>query len=161
MGGWWRGGGVRAVGPHRTLVAMTAHLTAAAYFAAKLACETDASDVHAALAAGTPAFVLVDVRSRAAWDQGHIPAAVHIPRPELAGRLADYPAGTEFVVHCWGPGCNGATKAALAIAQAGYPVKEMIGGYEYWAREGLGVTAEVAPDPLTTVVSSGGVACAC
>jgi rhodanese-related sulfurtransferase len=46
------------------------------------------------------------------------------------------PAGTTVVTYCWGPGCNGATRAALAFARLGYPVKEMIGGYEYWVREG-------------------------
>lgn len=145
---------------------MTTQFTAADYLAAKLACETDASDVSAALGAGTASFVLLDVRAREAWAQGHIPEAVNIPRPELAARLADYPAGTEFVVHCWGPGCNGATKAALEITRRGYPVKEMIGGFEYWAREGLavatpgaGVPRHLPPDPLTAVVEGPGCAC--
>ncbi|MDQ0936027.1 3-mercaptopyruvate sulfurtransferase SseA [Streptomyces turgidiscabies] len=42
-----------------------------------------------------------------------------------------------MVTYCWGPGCNGATRAALALAQLGYQVKEMLGGFEYWAREGF------------------------
>ena len=41
------------------------------------------------------------------------------------------------VTYCWGPGCNGATRAALALAELGYQVKEMLGGFEYWAREGF------------------------
>jgi rhodanese-related sulfurtransferase len=56
------------------------------------------------------------------------------------------------VTYCWGPGCNGATRAALALALAGYPVREMIGGVEYWIREGFplrtphgDVTGEVDP----------------
>jgi rhodanese-related sulfurtransferase len=36
-------------------------------------------------------------------------------------------------VYCWGPGCNGATKAAMQLSALGFPVKEMIGGMEYWA----------------------------
>ena len=47
------------------------------------------------------------------------------------------PAGTPVVVYCWGPGCNGATRAALEFALLGYPVKEMLGGFEYWVREGF------------------------
>jgi hypothetical protein len=31
------------------------------------------------------------------------------------------------------------TPAALEFARLGYPVKEMIGGYEYWVREGFPV----------------------
>jgi rhodanese-related sulfurtransferase len=71
---------------------------------------------------------------------------------------------TPVVVYCWGPGCNGATKAALAFAEAGYAVREMLGGFEYWAREGLPVENDEgpilrAPDPLTAPLGS--VVCDC
>ena len=49
------------------------------------------------------------------------------------------------VTYCWGPGCNGATRAALALAQLGYQVKEMLGGFEYWAREGFAVVWTAPP----------------
>ena len=113
---------------------------AAAHFAAKLAFETDVSDVFAAVASGEPAFVLIDSRSQDAWNQGHARGAIHVPKVDMPGRLpAEYPAGTEFVVYRWGPGCNGATRAGLIISELGFAVKEMIGGFEYWAREGLPV----------------------
>ena len=115
---------------------------AVAHFAARLSFEADASDVHADRALIGSAFVLVDSRSSEAWAQGHIPGAMHVPAREIAERAADgslaalVPPGTPVVTYCWGPGCNGATKAALAFARLGYPVKEMIGGFEYWVREG-------------------------
>jgi rhodanese-related sulfurtransferase len=34
------------------------------------------------------------------------------------------------------PGCNGSTKAALRLAALGFQVKEMIGGVEWWERDG-------------------------
>jgi rhodanese-related sulfurtransferase len=40
------------------------------------------------------------------------------------------------VTYCWGPGCNAATKGAARLAALGFRVKEMIGGIEYWRREG-------------------------
>ena len=55
------------------------------YFAAKLANETDPSDVYAAQKAGEP-FVLVDVRSADAWAQGRIAGAVHMPYRDIASR---------------------------------------------------------------------------
>jgi rhodanese-related sulfurtransferase len=110
---------------------------AIAHFAARLSFETDPSDVHADLEAGVVGLVVVDTRSSAAWDQGHLPAAIHLPTGEIAEHaVALIPAGSAVVTYCWGPGCNGATRAALAFAALGYPVKEMIGGYEYWVREG-------------------------
>ena len=149
---------------------------ARAHFAGRLAFETDPSDVHAALESGDPGFVLVDTRSREAWEQGHARGAVHIPKPDMPARIpAEYPAGTRFVAYCWGPGCNGATRAGLIITGLGFGVKEMIGGFEYWAREGLPVDrverddagvetvvdATRAPDPLTAPVPVAGVRIAC
>ena len=116
--------------------------TAAEHFAAALRFGTDPSDVAAARAAGSGPL-LVDVRDRAAWDQGHVPGALHLPLRELPGRLHELPAvedDPQLVVYCWGPGCNGSTKGALALSLAGYrSVREMLGGFEYWAREGLAV----------------------
>lgn len=40
------------------------------------------------------------------------------------------------VVYCWSPGCNAGQKGALAFSRLGFAVREMIGGYEYWVREG-------------------------
>ncbi|MEV5505468.1 rhodanese-like domain-containing protein [Streptomyces orinoci] len=137
---------------------------AAAYFAARLAFHTDVSDVHAALATGRPGFTLLDSRSTQGWDQGHVPGAVHLPTaliPDRARELLD-PA-VPVVVHCWGPGCDGATRAALALARLGYRVKEMLGGIEYWIREGFTVDTRegerrLPPDTLTAPAAD---ACGC
>ena len=132
---------------------MTTPTQAAAHFAARLAFETDVSDVHADLHAGIPGLVVVDSRSAESWQQGHIPGALHLPTAEIATRAAELvPADAQVVTYCWGPGCNGATRAALEFARLGYRVKEMIGGYEYWVREGL--TTESADGPVTRPVDA-------
>lgn len=137
---------------------------AIAHFSRRLAFETDPSDVAADIGAGVVGWVLVDSRSQESWDQGHVPGAIHLPTSEIAARAASaVPAGSAVVTYCWGPGCNGGTRAALEFAKLGYPVKEMIGGFEYWSREGLpvetseGITRQVS-DPLTAPT---GIACAC
>lgn len=150
---------------------------AAAHFAGRLAFETDPSDVHDALESGDPGFVLIDSRSIEAWEQGRARGAVHVLKSAMPSVIPTYPAGTEFIVYCWGPGCNGATRSGLIISELGYAVKEMIGGFEYWAREGLPVDATAvdasgvavtidatrAPDPLTAPIQRGGsrIACDC
>src|SRR4051812_47406178 len=94
------------------------------YFSQRLAHETDAADVHADL----ENLVVVDARSERAYEQAHIPGAHSIHHP-----LPDGP----LVVYCWDPGCNGATKACARLADEGRDVKEMLGGFEYWVREGF------------------------
>jgi rhodanese-related sulfurtransferase len=138
---------------------------AAAYFAARLAYHTDVADVHAALASGEPGFVLVDSRGDTAWLQAHIPGAIHLPTAQIpsdAGGLLD--REVPVVTYCWGPGCDGAARAALALASLGYRVKEMLGGIEYWIREGLPVgtgegLVQRPADPLTTPIAP--MACDC
>ncbi|MFE6777693.1 rhodanese-like domain-containing protein [Streptomyces sp. NPDC057702] len=138
---------------------------AAAFFAARLAFQTDVSDVHASLRTDAPGFVLVDSRGRAGWTQGHIPGALHLPTADISERAADLvDPSVPVVTYCWGPGCDGATRAALAFARLGYRVKEMIGGIEYWTREGFPVEGASGlvrhpADPLTAPVGSPDCAC--
>jgi rhodanese-related sulfurtransferase len=126
------------------------------HFAAKLAYETDASDLHAARTAGER-IAVVDVRSDEAWAQGRIVDAIHMHYSEIAVRAAQEIApGTPVVVYCWSPGCNAGDKGALEFAKLGYDVRLMIGGFEYWAREGYPVedadgVHHRPVDPLTGV----------
>ncbi len=130
---------------------------AVAHFSARLALETDPSDVYADQRAGVP-FVLVDVRHDDAWQQGRITGAMHMPHAEIAERAPrELDPAVPVVVYCWSPGCNGAHKAALAFARRGYRVREMIGGYEYWVREGQPYENDEGPcarvfDPTVMVV---------
>lgn len=111
-------------------------LDALTYFSTKLTLETDASDVYAAQKAGEE-FVLVDVRGDEAWAQGRVRGAIHMPYRDVAERAPrEIPEGTPVVVYCWSPGCNAGAKGAVEFAKLGFPVREMIGGYEYWIREG-------------------------
>jgi rhodanese-related sulfurtransferase len=138
---------------------------AVSHFAAKLSYETDVSDVHNDLEAGVPGLVVVDTRGPDAWEQGHLPGAIHLPTRQITERATqEIPAGVVVITYCWGPGCNGSTKAALEFAKLGYQVKEMIGGYEYWVREGFPVRTvngvrRRQGDDLTVVPT--GAACDC
>jgi rhodanese-related sulfurtransferase len=124
-------------------------IDAHSYFSAKLAHETDASDVYAAQKDGDQ-FVLVDVRSDEAWQQGRISGAIHIRRQDIADRApVELDPAIPVVVYCWSPGCNAGTKAAIEFATLGYSVKEMIGGYEYWVREGQPTENDEGPLPRT------------
>ena len=113
---------------------------------------------------GDPGFVLLDSRSGEAWAQGHVPGAVHLPGREIEARApVELDRSVPVVTYCWGPGCNGATRAALALTRLGYRVREMIGGFEYWAREGLPVetAGEVARGPVDRLTAPAGLSCGC
>ncbi|MGW7052409.1 rhodanese-like domain-containing protein [Streptomyces sp. NPDC054887] len=139
---------------------------AAAYFGASLAFHADVSDVASVLASGEdPGFVVVDTRSTESWDQGHVPGALHLPTALIPARAEGLLDKTVPVVtYCWGPGCNGATRAALALAELGFPVKEMLGGIEYWIREGFEVETHRGrerrdADPLTAPLTADDCGC--
>ena len=104
-----------------------------AFFQRKLRYETDPADVYRDLQNGVDAFVVLDVRSPEAYAKSHVPGALHMPHTEInATTAAALPHDKLLVVYCWGPGCNGATKAAMKLGALGFTVKEMIGGIEYW-----------------------------
>jgi rhodanese-related sulfurtransferase len=149
-------------------MAMETMIAAADFFAAKLRYETDPADlaaVRAAVKSGTAASpVVIDTRSLASWARGRIPGALHIPGSELADRAASMlpDRDADIVVYCWGPGCNGSTRAAFTLASLGYRrVRELIGGFEYWAREGLAIETDAGRtrrpvDGLTAPAPGGG-----
>jgi rhodanese-related sulfurtransferase len=111
-------------------------------FEIKLRFETDPADVWAAMRAagdGRLGFTLVDARSRESYERAHLPGAVSVHDELPAGPLVTY---------CWSPACNGATKAAARLHADGREVREMIGGFEYWVREGLPIEGAVGGDRL-------------
>jgi rhodanese-related sulfurtransferase len=106
---------------------------ARAFFESKLHYETDPADVYADMQQGVADFVVLDVRSPEAYARSHVPGAINLPRAMInAETTAQFTHDRLIVVYCWGPGCNAATKAARQLSALGFPVKEMIGGIEYW-----------------------------
>ncbi len=127
---------------HITAIAPAKSADALRHFESALSYETDCWDVHDSMSSRNADFVLLDVRSPALFDQGHIPGAVNLPHGKIIGnKLADYPADTVFVVYCAGPHCNGAHKGAVRLARLGRPVKLMIGGVTGWLDEGFKLQA--------------------
>ncbi|WP_405018497.1 rhodanese-like domain-containing protein [Kitasatospora sp. NBC_00070] len=129
------------------------------FFAERLGCQADPADVWYALRDGRQDFTIVDVRAEGAHRKTHLPGAVSLPLAEItAERLAELPAGL-LVVYCWGPACNGSTKGAMKLAALGREVKEMIGGLEYWIREGWPTEGRRPVDPKTATPADLGLVC--
>ena len=117
-------------------VAAAASSEALAHFEQLFRFETDCWDVHDALSAGQPRFVLLDVRSPEHFAKGHVAGALSLPHGKItAARMAAWPPETLFVVYCAGPHCNGAARAAIRLSTLARPVKIMIGGITGWLDE--------------------------
>lgn len=139
-----------------TQVAAASPEIAALHFESQFAFETDCWDTHDALQGGAPGFILLDVRSPALFDKGHVPGAVNLPHGKIiASRMRDYSKSTLFVTYCAGPHCNGAARAAARLARLGYPVKVMAGGITGWADEGFELETEVTGPKAAVPVAPG------
>lgn len=126
---------------------------ARAYYATKLAVETDPADLNIDLRRGAEGIVVVDARANPeSWEECRIPGALRLPYRTINEQTtADLPRDAVLVVYCWGPACNAASKASLRLATLGFRVKELIGGIEYWIREGFEVEGTLGRDaPLYT-----------
>ena len=124
---------------------MTQPEIAHAHFQHRLEVETDADDVGSAIVDGTADFILLDARSPAAYVAAHLQGAVSLPHRGITAETLDELGDGPIVVYCWGPGCNAATKACAKIVALGRDdVKEMLGGFEYYVREGWPVEGEQA-----------------
>ncbi|MBK8228235.1 MAG: rhodanese-like domain-containing protein [Flavobacteriales bacterium] len=106
------------------------------HFRRKLDHELDSADLYAAIEAGER-IVVVDTRTRDAYATEHIPAAINLPHREMnEGSVADLDRHVLYVTYCDGIGCNASTKGALKLASMGFDVKELVGGLDWWKRDG-------------------------
>lgn len=110
---------------------------ARAHFASRLAFETDPADLAADLAKGLTGIVVIDARAPADFEAEHVASAMSLPHRTISmDTTAVLSKDALYITYCWGPGCNGSTRAALRLSALGFRVKELIGGIEYWKRDG-------------------------
>ena len=119
------------------------------HFRSRLGLATDPSDVHADLERGETGFIVLDARSPEAYAAGHVPGAVSLPHRRMeASTVAALPKDKVIVTYCDGIGCNASTKAAFKLTALGFLVKEMIGGLDWWKRDGYPVATGGEPGRL-------------
>jgi len=107
------------------------------HYSNKLAYEIDSWDLKVALEGGENVIV-IDARSTQAYDSERIPGARSIPHRTMnAETTAGLDRSALVVIYCDGIGCNASTKGALNMAKLGFRVKELIGGLDWWKRDGL------------------------
>jgi rhodanese-related sulfurtransferase len=75
---------------------------------------------------------IIDVRKREDYEKGHIPSAISIPGAETEMSLNKLSQDKINIVYCYTQQCHLAAKSALILAERGYPVIELEGGFEAW-----------------------------
>jgi rhodanese-related sulfurtransferase len=106
------------------------------HYSDKLNFEIDSWDLKVALETGQK-VVVVDARSPAAYRAEHIPGAINIPHRSMNEETTAFiDKGALVVSYCDGIGCNASTKGALNLAKLGFQVKELMGGLDWWNRDG-------------------------
>ena len=106
------------------------------FYQAKLNYETDSWDLYEALNNGEP-IVVIDARSAEAYTLEHIPTSINIPHRTMSEATTNgLDKSKVYVTYCDGIGCNASTKGALNMAKLGFQVKELMGGLDWWKRDG-------------------------
>ncbi len=122
------------------------------FYQRKLAYEMDSADLNEALAKDEP-VVVIDGRSAIAYSNEHIPGAISLPHREISSNsTASLDKSKLYVCYCDGIGCNASTKTALKLLTLGFQVRELIGGLDWWKRDGYATHGKDA---------HAGVKCAC
>ncbi len=115
------------------------------FFEQELNFKTNPYGINRLISEKAKNITIVDVRTAADYAAGHIPGAINIPYEKYSGfdgQEKEFPGlrkdGYNYV-YCYQHLCNLGQKAAKKFASVGYPVKEIVGGYNSWVEEGYPV----------------------
>lgn len=121
-------------------------MDAITFYEHKLAFETDSWDLKTLLDKGDK-VILIDARAANAFAAEHIPGAINIPHRTMTTETTVHLDRDALVItYCDGIGCNASTKGALAMARLGFTVKELLGGLDWWKRDGYATNINSAID---------------
>lgn len=106
------------------------------FYEAKLAFETDSWDLNDAMN-NTNNTIVIDARAVDAYNLEHIPNAINIPHKQMNEETIKHlDKSKNYVTYCDGIGCNASTKGALNMSKLGFKTKELLGGLDWWVRDG-------------------------
>jgi rhodanese-related sulfurtransferase len=94
------------------------------------------SDLVAQLLRQGEAIAVVDLRTRAEYDAGHIPGAVSVPFAEVADRLGEIPRGRRVLLYCQCPLEHIATTYTALLARGYRNHAVLAEGFAGWVARG-------------------------
>jgi rhodanese-related sulfurtransferase len=81
--------------------------------------------------------IVIDARANEAYNNEHILSAINIPHRTMdESSTKDLDKEYLYVCYCDGIGCNASTKGALNMTKLGFKTKELLGGLDWWKRDG-------------------------
>jgi rhodanese-related sulfurtransferase len=105
------------------------------YYEDKLKYEIDSWDLNESLKDSKT--VVIDARASNAYEKEHIPMSINIPHRTMNEETTKHlDKNILYVTYCDGIGCNASTKGALNMTKLGFKVKELLGGLDWWIRDG-------------------------
>lgn len=113
----------------------------------------EVSTAYARKAASSQSAILLDTRTQAEFDAGHIPGAVNVETvtPERVRELAKGDLKAEIILYCNGPFCQASRRAADALWAAGFSnVRRYQLGIPVW--RALGGPVALTPNGVRRVV---------
>jgi len=126
----------------------------AAAMADKLRFHTDSWDLSVDLKSGCADVVVIDARSGDAYRAGHIPGALSFPHREMnPTSTVRLDRSKVYVVYCDGIGCNASTKGAYKLSMLGFRAKALLGGLDWWRRDGHPVATSREPGSLRSAIA--------
>ena len=131
------------------------------HYEQKLEYEIDAWDLKVALQNGEN-VVVIDARAPDAFLREHIPGAMNLPhRCMEASSVAGLDRGALYVTYCDGIGCNASTKGALGMLRLGFRVRELMGGLDWWKRDGHPTAGGTAQAESGAGLAASDASCGC
>jgi rhodanese-related sulfurtransferase len=80
---------------------------------------------------------------------GHIPGALNFLHREMNREAtAHLDRSKVYIVCCDGIGCDASTKGAYNLARLGFRTKKLLGGLDWWYRDGHPVAISIQPGSL-------------
>ena len=114
----------------------------------------DSADLREAIDQGEP-VVVVDGRASDAYSREHIPGSISLPHRDISFNTTESLDRSKlYICYCDGIGCNASTKTALKLLTLGFQARELIGGLDWWKRDGHATHGEQA-------LAATGVKCSC